>query len=188
MVHLAVQEVGVVALQCPQAPVLHVSSEHVVVEVLDDDGAPCEPGRVGRVVVTDLQNFATPLVRYEVGDFAVAGEACACGRTLPVLTSVAGRTRDLFVRANGERFCPRLQTESFAFDVGLRQIQLVQDALDHATGFTVTVTAVDAIALEPSGKFSETRWVLETPLRGSVEHGNRTKAARSRNPIRREGS
>jgi phenylacetate-coenzyme A ligase PaaK-like adenylate-forming protein len=74
-----------------------------MVEVLDAEGAPCKPGEIGRVVVTPLHNFAMPLLRYEIGDEAEVGEACVCGRGLPVLNRVVGRTQDYFVLRSGER-------------------------------------------------------------------------------------
>ena len=88
------QEVGIIALQCPDHAHYHVQAENVFVEVLDGDDKPVKPGRVGRLVVTDLHNFATPLIRYEIGDYAEVGEPCPCGRGLPVLKCIQGRTRN----------------------------------------------------------------------------------------------
>ena len=96
-------ETGYIALQCPKCVKLHIQSEVAMVEVLDAEGAPCKPGEIGRVVVTPLHNFAMPLLRYEIGDEAEVGEACVCGRGLPVLNRVVGRTQDYFVLRSGER-------------------------------------------------------------------------------------
>ncbi|MFC1689899.1 hypothetical protein ACFL0N_02795 [Pseudomonadota bacterium] len=81
-------EIGVIALQCPEGGNLHIQSEYIFVEVLNDDNSPCHPGQTGRVIVTPLHNYQTPLIRYETGDRAEAGEPCACGRTLPVLKRI----------------------------------------------------------------------------------------------------
>ncbi len=98
------QEVGYMALQCPEHEALHVQAEDVLVEVLDEEGRPCGPGEVGQVVVTPLHNFAMPLIRYAVGDLAEAGEPCPCGRGLPVLGRILGGTDHHFVRLpNGEQ-------------------------------------------------------------------------------------
>ena len=96
-------ETGYIALQCPQCAKLHVQSEVALVEVIDDEGRACKPGEIGRVVVTPLHNFAMPLLRYEIGDEAEVGEPCACGRGLPVLSRIVGRTQDYFVLRSGER-------------------------------------------------------------------------------------
>lgn len=88
-------EVGYIALQCPECESLHVQSETVYVEILRDDGSPCEVGETGQVVVTDLHNFAMPLIRYAIGDIAQVGPPCACGRGLPVLSRILGRVRNI---------------------------------------------------------------------------------------------
>jgi phenylacetate-CoA ligase len=85
------QEVGYLALQCPEHEAYHVQSERLYVEVLDDHDRPCGPGEAGRVLVTDLHNFASPLIRYEIGDQAEVGEPCPCGRGLPTLRRILGR-------------------------------------------------------------------------------------------------
>ena len=89
------QELGYLALQCPTAERYHVMSEVAVVEVLDEDGRQCRPGETGRVVVTQLHNYAMPLLRYDLGDHAQVGEPCSCGRGLPVLDRIVGRRRNL---------------------------------------------------------------------------------------------
>ena len=87
----AADEVGCIALQCPEHEHYHVQSESVLVEVLDGEDRACAPGTVGRVVVTTLQNFAMPLVRYDIGDLAEVVDPCPCGRGLPVLGRILGR-------------------------------------------------------------------------------------------------
>jgi len=90
----ASQETGCLAIQCPDTSNYHVQSEAIIVEVLDDEGRPCEEGEIGRVVATPLFNLASPLIRYEIGDFAEAGGICDCGRSLPMLKRIGGR-RDM---------------------------------------------------------------------------------------------
>jgi phenylacetate-CoA ligase len=82
------EEMGPLALQCPEHEHFHVQSEQALVEVLDEQGMACAPGETGRVVATPLNNFAMPLIRYEVGETAEVGAPCACGRGLPVLTRI----------------------------------------------------------------------------------------------------
>ncbi len=87
------EEVGPLALQCPEHECFHIQSEQALVEVLDGQGKPCGVGEVGRVVATPLNNFAMPLIRYDVGDTAEVGPPCACRRGLPALTRIIGRDR-----------------------------------------------------------------------------------------------
>jgi len=120
------QELGYVALQCPGSLGYHVMAESMIVEVLDDEGQPCSPGQIGRVVVTDLHNFATPMVRYEIGDHAEAGGPCACGRGLPTLNRVLGRTRNLILMPDGTRRWPLVIFSRYRDFAPVRQYQMIQ--------------------------------------------------------------
>ncbi len=102
------EEAGYIALQCPEHAHFHVQSENVLVEIVNEAGAPCGPGESGRVLLSSLHNFATPLLRYELGDHAVFGEACPCGRHLPVITQVLGRTRNRLILPDGRSEFPYL--------------------------------------------------------------------------------
>lgn len=125
------QEVGVIALQCPVSGLYHVQSESLLVEVLDDAGQPCAPGQVGRVVVTDLHNFATPIIRYEIRDYAEVGPPCPCGRGLPTLARIAGRERNMVVLPNGERHWPLVGYHRFREIAPITQFQLLQHSVQE---------------------------------------------------------
>lgn len=120
------RELGYLALQCPDHPHYHVMSESVFLEVLHDDGRPCGPGETGRVVVTPLHNFGSPLLRYAVGDVATVGAPCPCGRGLPVLTRILGRERNLQVMADGSRHWPAIPSLEMRAAAPLLQYQFVQ--------------------------------------------------------------
>jgi len=124
------QEVGLIALQCPVSGLYHVQSESLIVEVLDDAGLPCQPGEVGRVVITDLHNFATPLIRYEIRDYAEFGPTCPCGRGLPTLARIMGRRRNMVVLPNGARHWPLLGAYHFREVADIRQYQAIQHSLE----------------------------------------------------------
>jgi phenylacetate-CoA ligase len=125
------QEVGYIAVQCPEHDHYHVQAESVYVEVIDDEGQACSPGEVGRVVVTPLHNFAMPLIRYEIGDYAEVGGPCSCGRGLPVLTRVMGRVRNMVTLPNGERRWPNLAGPFYRDIAPVVQHQIVQHDLER---------------------------------------------------------
>jgi len=177
------QEVGYIALQCQAHAHYHVQAEHLFVEVLDEGGNPCAPGQVGRVVISTLHNFAMPLLRYDIGDFAEVGEPCDCGRGLPVLKRVLGRQRNMLVLPNGDRRWPALgqgedpeklppfyQCQVVQRSLSLIEVKVVRpiplspaevqivtkymrQTLQHP--FEVTITYVDSIPRSPSGKFED---------------------------------
>ena len=134
------QEIGYIALQCPENKnVYHVQAENLYVEVVDEEGRPCKEGEIGRVLATTLHNFAMPLLRYEIGDYAEVGASCSCGRTLPVLSRVLGRQRNMLVLPNGTKMWPSLGMSTFADKLPIiRQFQFVQKSLDRIEARLVT--------------------------------------------------
>jgi len=123
------QELGVIAIQCPTSGMYHAMSENLIVEVIHDDGQPCQQGEVGRVVVTDLHNFATPLVRYDTKDYAEVGGSCPCGRGLPTLARILGRSRNMVVLPDGQRFWPLVGAYQFREIAPISQYQVIQKTL-----------------------------------------------------------
>ncbi|MBI1212139.1 MAG: AMP-binding protein [Alphaproteobacteria bacterium] len=121
------QELGHIALQCPESGLYHAMAESLIVEVVGEDGAPCGVGQVGRVVATDLHNFATPLVRYDIGDYAEVAAPCPCGRGLPALKRIVGRERNLIVMPDGTRHWPLVGFHRFRDVAPVAQYQLIQE-------------------------------------------------------------
>ena len=125
------QEIGYIALQCPEHEHYHVQSEAVLVEILKEDGTPCQPGEIGKLVVTALHNYAMPLIRYEIGDFAEAGEPCPCGRGLPVIKHILGRQRNLVTLPDGSKHWPNTGYRTWMDFLTVRQVQIVQISLQE---------------------------------------------------------
>jgi phenylacetate-CoA ligase len=125
------REAGYVALQCPDGGDYHVQAEGLLVEILDDDGKPCLPGETGRVVVTTLHNFAFPLIRYVLGDYAEVGEKCRCGRGLPAIRRILGRSRNLMKFPDGTRRSPVFGVSDFLSIAPIRQFHFVQRSIDE---------------------------------------------------------
>ena len=129
-------EVSGVAAECEAHSGLHVCSSIQHVEILRGDETPAMPGQLGEVVVTSLVNYAMPLIRYRIGDLAAwAGEECSCGRAWPLLSEVAGRTRDLFVRKDGSYV--RVLERVFHEQPWIRKFQVVQEEYDLVRAFIV---------------------------------------------------
>lgn len=119
------QEVGYIAMQCPEHGSYHVQSESLLVEILDENDQPCSIGQTGRVVVTTLLNFGAPLIRYAIGDYAQFGEPCACGRGLPVIQKLMGRQRNMMRTPDGRVHWPSFPS-SYWDMAKIKQMQLVQ--------------------------------------------------------------
>jgi phenylacetate-CoA ligase len=119
-----------IAWQCPSGS-YHINAEHVLLELVDEAGQPVAPGEMGRVVITTLENYLMPLVRYDIGDYAVAAEGmCQCGRTLPRLERIVGRKFNLFHSADGRLFSPALLIEPLRLTREIIEFQLIEKTTD----------------------------------------------------------
>ncbi len=123
------EDCGPMAHAC-EAGSLHVMSELVRLEIVDETGMPCPPGIPGRVLVTVFHNAAQPLIRYAIGDVASFGGACSCGRAHPVIDGIPGRQRDLFRRPDGSRFVAHTLDGLFPAHTGVKWWQIAQVGAD----------------------------------------------------------
>ncbi|MDF0652887.1 MAG: hypothetical protein P0121_15620 [Nitrospira sp.] len=124
------EEVGLIASECERHDGMHVAAEGVYIEILD--GTEEVPGRV---VVTDLLNHATPILRYEIGDLALTKPGpCTCGRGLPRIGRVIGRTSDFLYTPEGRQISGISLLDTVIIHIpGFRRAQVVQESLDSLT-------------------------------------------------------
>jgi phenylacetate-CoA ligase len=117
-----------IGFQCERREGLHLSLDAVAVRLVDDAGHDVGPGEAGQVVISNLINRGTVLLNYRLGDMAVRGRTpCACGRTLPLLESLVGRTDDLIHLDDGRtmhalQLLPRLRRAS-----DVERLQVIQE-------------------------------------------------------------
>lgn len=176
-------EATYIAFQSPENESLLVQSESVFVEILDEQNQPCEIGQRGRVVVTALHNFATPIIRYEVGDLAVWAKPNK-QRGLPVIDHILGRSRNAIQLPGGEQSFPLRWCEDMGRLAPIRQWQLIQKSYSKMElklvthrplsrkeeaavlasfkhtlggGFTISPEYVNEIPRAASGKYEEFR-------------------------------
>jgi len=95
------RDAGFIAHECPSGG-MHISAEDIVVEIVGEHGDAVAPGGRGEIVITHLRTGDFPFVRYRTGDVgSLGGEACPCGRGLPLLSQIEGRTTDFIRAADG---------------------------------------------------------------------------------------
>ena len=144
------EEVGYIAVQCPGGGLYHTMDEMLIVEIIDAAGKHCAPGEIGRVVVTDLRNHASPLFRYDIGDYAEAGPPCACGRGLGTIRRIMGRERNMIHNLDGTRHWPLTGYKRFREIAPILQYQMVQREVERIELHLVTerpLTAAEEAAL-----------------------------------------
>ncbi len=95
------RDAGFIAHACPDGR-MHISAEDIIVEIVDAKGAVLEPGLAGEIVVTHLATRDFPFLRYRTGDIGILDtQPCSCGRALPVLKEIDGRSTDFVVAQDG---------------------------------------------------------------------------------------
>jgi phenylacetate-CoA ligase len=121
---------GFVAHECP-AGGLHVHADRVYLEIIRGDQS-MPPGELGEIVLTSLDATAMPFVRYRTGDVGALDPApCRCGRSLPLLKSIEGRSSDyLLARGNRLIYGGSITSILTQFD-GIARFRLLQDEIDH---------------------------------------------------------
>ncbi len=127
------EEVGLIAVECEQHDGMHINSPHIILECLDANDQPAAPGESGKLVVTDLNNFGMPLIRYRVEDVGVLAEKlCTCGRTTPLLKRLEGRVADFLKKTDGGQVAGvSLVERTLTKIAGIEQMQLVQEKIDE---------------------------------------------------------
>jgi phenylacetate-CoA ligase len=160
------------AQTCPDDPeVLHVGSDRVIVRVVRADGSDAPVGEPGHVVVTDLTNEVMPLINYEIGDHAVAGPPCRCGRGFPTLASVEGRSTEEIRTLDDRRITGVFLGHFLTFEAGviphILEYQAVQVAPDR-----VILRVVPGRGLTPAfadGLASRLRSLLGPGMAAEIE-------------------
>ncbi|SDE96077.1 phenylacetate--CoA ligase family protein [Cellulophaga baltica] len=85
-------EIMLIAAECPEQKGLHIMQDTVHIEFVDQNNEPVPPNTIGRILLTDLTNYAFPLIRYDIGDEGkFMDEMCSCGKQLPLMENVRGR-------------------------------------------------------------------------------------------------
>lgn len=118
---------AMVAFQCSRSAGLHVNTDQIHVEILDlQSDAPAAPGKVGEVVVTDLNNQLMPLIRYRTGDVArMIVKPCPCGRATPLITQLEGRVGASITVESSQLFARDVFRATHHLDLGLGEIAIV---------------------------------------------------------------
>ncbi|MHC4758709.1 MAG: phenylacetate--CoA ligase family protein [Planctomycetota bacterium] len=132
------RESGAIACECLRKEGLHVFELHNKVEILDSQGQQCKSGQIGDVILTTLNNYSMPLIRYNIGDTAIpaSDKSCSCGRGWSLIEKVTGRQMEVFRTKQGTS----IPGEFFIHAIGvvynkgyIRKFQVVQDDYDHIT-------------------------------------------------------
>lgn len=128
-------EVGIISFSCPKGE-MHLMNDNLIIEFIRDNRS-AKPNEIADIVITDLNNYATPMIRYKIGDLGShSGKSCACGLKLKLMNCCIGRDTDLVRLKNGQKFLPILfifigQKSAEVIGNQVRQFKVIQKAVDH---------------------------------------------------------
>ena len=187
------RDAGFIAHECPSGG-LHLTAEDLIVEIIGPDGRPVPDGQPGEIVTTHLATRDFPFIRYRTGDVAVLDTAaCACGRGLPLIKEIQGRSTDFVVAADGTVMHGLALIYILRDLPGVQSFKIVQESLESTTvqlvvderferarcgdivtafqrrlgaGVAVDLQFVDSIAPEKSGKFRYVVSRVAAPVAG----------------------
>lgn len=168
---------GFISHECPQGG-MHVLADAVIVEIVGADGRPVPPGESGEIVVTDLYSHEFPFLRYATGDVAaLSSRSCTCGRALPLLERIEGRSNDSVIAPDG-RIINSLSVIYAVREIeGVEQFRVVQKTIDT---FHVQIVRNERYRTEDEARI-QNGWtkLLRAPLSITFEYLTALPAERS---------
>jgi phenylacetate-CoA ligase len=145
------RELGGISCECPAHTGLHVSIDNNYIEIIRDldSNEPTQPGEAGHVIVTNLNNYGMPFIRYSVEDMGTWStlEQCPCGRELPLMDLVQGRRIDMFRTKDGRSVWGGFASPLFGME-GVERFQLVQKSVDLVVARIVRDGDLDQVGLD----------------------------------------
>ncbi len=153
--HYGCREFGAIARECKARNGLHIACERLLLEVVPSD-LTGEDHDAGELLVTDLDSFGMPFIRYAIEDLgSITWEKCTCGLGLPRLKTAIGRTFDVVKAPNGNALGGTFWTFLFKRKKGIERFQVIQEELSKIT-----------MAITPTAEFSdETRQYILNKVR-----------------------
>jgi len=174
------RDAGFIAHACPEGN-MHITAEDILVEIVDPGGKVLPAGESGEIVITHMATGDFPFIRYRTGDVGVLDDRhCACGRGLPVLREIQGRTTDFVVAMDGTVMHGLALIYILRDIPGVKSFKIIQESVGRIRillvagdefepgmdeniragfrerlggGVTVEIEQVDEISAEASGKF-----------------------------------
>lgn len=142
------RDAGFIAHECPEGG-MHITAEDIIVEIIDVDGKPLPHGQAGEIVTTHLATSDFPFIRYRTGDIGVLDDQpCACGRGLPVLKEIQGRTTDFVVAQDGTVMHGLALVYVIRDLPGVKEFKIIQESLDLTNVFIVNESNFKAESMQ----------------------------------------
>jgi phenylacetate-CoA ligase len=142
------RDAGLIANECP-AGGMHISAEDIIVEIVGGENRPQPPGTAGEIVVTHMATGSFPFIRYRTGDVGVMDDrVCDCGRGLPLLKEIQGRTTDFILAQDGTVMHGLALIYVVRDEPGISKFKIVQESIDHTKVLLVPGSGFDPAVMQ----------------------------------------
>ena len=142
------RDAGFIAHECP-AGGMHITAEDIIVEIIDENGTVQAPDVAGEIVVTHLATSEFPFIRYRTGDIGTLGTGrCDCGRGLPLLTEIQGRSTDFVIASDGTAMHGLALIYILRDMPAVKAFKVVQESIEQTEVYLVTEASFDAAMSE----------------------------------------
>jgi len=129
--YYASNECGIIAWECKEHFGYHINSDNVIIEFIKEDGAYAKAGEEGEIVLTSLNSYTMPFVRYRIGDIGIPSDGrCPCGSNLPLMKMLTGRVNDSIILPDGKKISPFFLTCEIEKLSGITEYQVLQESID----------------------------------------------------------
>jgi len=171
------RDAGFIAHQCLEGG-MHITAEDIIVEIVDVEGKVLPHGQSGEVVITHLATKDFPFIRYKTGDVAILSDKqCACGRGLPLIEEIQGRTTDFIVAKNGTIMHGLALIYVLRDLHGMENFKIIQENIDNTTVQLITNESYDKTKDQEITKIFKMR--LGQTVNIKIEHVNKIAAEKS---------
>jgi phenylacetate-CoA ligase len=176
------REVGLIASSCRESDKLHINMLQKYIEILDNKQKPVKEHTKGNIIVTNLTNYAMPLIRYKIGDVGslnLSKEKCGCGNKFLQLDAVHGRITDIFKTPSGKKIYGGFFTHLFYFRNNIKKFQVIQKEIDK---IVIKIQTINNKSLNCSNErdlIQKVQKVIGKDVRIEIKYVNQIKPSRS---------
>lgn len=124
-------EVGIIAYECKEHDGYHINDDNVIIEFIREDGTPCKSGEEGKIIITSLNRYTMPFIRYQIGDKGIpTDKPCRCKRVSSLIETIIGRDNDQIILPDGNVVSSHLLLNIIIGIPGILAYQIIQKEID----------------------------------------------------------
>jgi len=151
--YYACNECGIIAWECKEHFGYHLNSDSIIVEFIKEDGTMAKAGEEGEIVITSLNSYTMPFIRYRLGDMGIpSDEKCSCGNKFPLMKIITGRINDYIALPSGKRVSPYKLMMAMDKIIDVKKYQIIQEI---GKKIKINIVQTEAVSDETISKIAK---------------------------------